>query len=76
MKKIVMLVLIYVLGGISGIVLQYQTSGAADRARIAAVEDELKARNDKLDRCTDALINGLRPNASPTTSPPATTGPK
>lgn len=75
MKKMLMFVLIYVLGGISGVVLQYQTSGAADRARMAALEDELKSRNDKLDRCTDALINGLHQSGA-AAAPPATAPPK
>ena len=75
MKRIVTFVLIFVLGGISGIVVQYATSGATDRARIAALEDELKSRNDKLDKCTDALINGLHTNA-PQTAPPIAASPK
>ncbi|MGC2193722.1 MAG: hypothetical protein WA628_03535 [Terriglobales bacterium] len=57
MKRIVIFVLIFFLGGVSGIGVQNATSGAADRARIAALEGELKSRNDKLDKCTDALIN-------------------
>lgn len=75
MKKALIFLLIYVLGGISGIVLQYQTSGASDRARIAALEDELKWRSDKLDRCTDALINGLHPSGQSAAPSPAG-GPK
>lgn len=70
MKKILIFVLIYILGGISGMVVQYQTSGATDRARIAALEDELKSRNDKLEKCTDALINSLHPSGT-AAAPPA-----
>jgi len=69
MKKIVTFLLVFVLGGIAGVVVQYQTSGASDRARIAALEDELKSRSDKLDRCTDALINGLHVNGTNATPP-------
>jgi hypothetical protein len=68
--------LVYIIGGISGVIFYSLTSGTAHRARIAALESELKSRNDKLDKCTDALINGLHPNA-PQTAPPATeTNPK
>jgi hypothetical protein len=74
MKRIAIFVLIFVLGGISGIVVQYATSGAADRARIAALEGELKSRNDKLDKCTDALIN-LQTSA-PHATPPVEGSPK
>ena len=81
MKKIMILVLVYIIGGISGVIFHSATSGAADRGRITALESELQSRNDKLDKCTDALINGLHPNApqpaAPTTAPPATaTSPK
>ena len=71
MKKMLIFLLVFVLGGISGVIVQYRTSGAADRAKITALEDELKARNDRLDKCTDALINGLRPRGQ-TPAPPAT----
>ena len=76
MKRIVILGLVYVIGGISGVLYHSITSGAQDRGRIAALEGELKARNDKLDRCTDALINGLRPNAAPAAAAAAATTPK
>lgn len=69
MKRIAIFLLIFVLGGITGMVAQYATSGSANRARIAALENELKTRNEKLDRCTDALINGSRTNAPQTISP-------
>jgi hypothetical protein len=75
MKRIAIFLLIFVLGGITGIVAQYATSGAANRARIAALENELKIRNEKLDRCTDALINGSQMKAPPTI-PPISAGPK
>lgn len=74
MKRILIFLLVFVLGGITGIVAQYATSGAANRARIAALENEL-TRNEKLDRCTDALINGSHTNA-PQTIPPISASPK
>jgi hypothetical protein len=76
MRRLDILGLVYVIGGISGVLYHSMTSGAEDRGRIAALEGELKARNDKLDRCTDALINGLRPNAAPAAAPAAATSPK
>jgi uncharacterized membrane protein (DUF106 family) len=75
MKRIMIFLLIFVLGIITGIVTQYATSGAGNRARIAALESELKSRNEKLERCTDALINGLHTNA-PQTTPPISASPK
>ena len=76
MRKLVILGLVYIVGGISGVLYHARTSGAVDRGRIAELEGELQARNDKLDRCTDALINGLRPNAPPAAAPAAATSPK
>ena len=72
MKRLAILGLVYIIGGISGVIFQSLTSGAEDRSRIAVLESELTSRNDKLDKCTDALINGLHPNA-PQTAAPATT---
>ena len=76
MRRIVILGLVYVIGVVSGVLYHSMTSGAEYRGRIAALEGELKARNDKLDRCTDALINGLRPNAAPAAAAAAATNPK
>ena len=45
-------------------------------SRIAMLEGELKSRNDKLDKCTDALINGLHPSAAQTAAPAIATSPK
>jgi hypothetical protein len=56
MKAAAIYILVFLLGGLGGFVLHYSTSGASDRARIAALEDELKARNAKLDKCTDVLL--------------------
>jgi hypothetical protein len=70
MKRIGILVLMYVVGGISGVVYHSMTSGAADRARIAALDGTLKERNEKLDKCTTALIEGLHPTV---TAPPERT---
>jgi hypothetical protein len=61
MKRLAILALVYIIGGISGAIFHSVTSGAADQVRIAVLESELKSRNDKLDKCTDALINGLHP---------------
>jgi hypothetical protein len=68
------LALVYIIGGISGVIFHSITSGAVDRVRIAGLESDLKSRNDKLDRCTDALINGLRPNPQQTAAPPNANG--
>jgi hypothetical protein len=67
MKRIGILVLMYVVGGVSGFVYHSMTTGAADRARIATLDGALKERNEKLDKCTTALIEGLHPTviASP-----------
>ena len=70
MKRIGILVLMYVVGGISGVVYHSMTSGATDRARIAALDGTLKERNEKLDKCTTALIEGLHPTV---TAPPERT---
>jgi hypothetical protein len=64
MKKMGILVLIYLLGGISGAVYHSMTTGAADRARIAALDGTLKERNEKLEKCTTALIEGLHPTVT------------
>ena len=61
MKRIGILVLMYVVGGISGVVYHSTTTGAVDRARIAALDGVLKERNEKLEKCTTALIEGLHP---------------
>ena len=76
MKRLLILGLVYLIGGSSGVIFYSLTSGAADRGRIAALESELKSRNDKLDRCTDALINGLHPNPPQTPAPASATSPK
>jgi uncharacterized membrane-anchored protein YhcB (DUF1043 family) len=47
-KRIGILVLIYLVGVVSGAVLHSMTSGAVDRARIVALDSQLKERNDKL----------------------------
>jgi len=44
-----------------GSVYHSMTTGAVDRARIASLDGELKARNEKLEKCTTALIEGLHP---------------
>jgi len=61
MKRIGILVLIYVVGGISGAVYDLMTTGAVDRALIVALDGMLKERNEKLEKCTTALIEGLHP---------------
>lgn len=76
MKKLAILVLVYIIGAGSGVIFHSVTSGAADQVRIALLESELKSRNDKLDKCTDALINGLHPTTPPAAAPANPTGPK
>jgi len=76
MKRLIIVALVYIIGGISGVIFYSVTSGAADRGRIAVLESELKSRNDKLDKCTDALINGLHANAPQTAAPGTATSPK
>lgn len=76
MKRLVIVGLVYVIGGISGVMFQSVTSGAADRSRIAELENELKSRNDKLDKCTDVLINGWHGNSPQTPTPETATSPK
>jgi len=76
MKRLIILGLVYIIGGISGVIFDSLTSGAADRGRIAVLESELKSRNDKLDKCTDALINGLHSNSPQTAAPATPTSPK
>src|SRR6476660_6709862 len=59
MKKMGILVLIYLVGGISGAVYHSMTTGAVDRARIAALDGMLKERNEKLEEvyyCPDRRI--------------------
>jgi len=74
MKRTLAFLLTFVIGGVLGAGILYATSGAKDRGRIAALENELKSKNDKLDKCTDALIN-LHTNA-PQTTPVVTTAPQ
>jgi hypothetical protein len=74
MKRTLVFVLTFVIGGILGAGTLYATSGAKDRGRIAALESELKSKNDKLDKCTDALIK-LHTNA-PQTTPAVTAAPQ
>jgi CheY-specific phosphatase CheX len=69
MKKLAILVLVYIIGSVSGVIFHSMTSGAADQLRIAMLESELKSRNDKLDKCTDALINGLHPTTPQAAAP-------
>jgi tetrahydromethanopterin S-methyltransferase subunit B len=76
MKRLAILGLVYIIGGISGVIFDSVTSGAEDRSRIAALESELKSRNDKLDKCTDALINSLHPNVPQTAAPATATSPQ
>jgi len=76
MKRLMILGLVYIIGGVSGAIFHSATSGASDRARIATLESDLKSRSDKLDKCTDALINGLHPNAPQTAAPASASSPK
>jgi len=56
MKSAAIYVLLFLLGSIGGYIFHYETAGATDRGRIASLEDELRARNAKLDKCTDVLL--------------------
>jgi CheY-specific phosphatase CheX len=67
MKRIAILVLVYIVGGVSGAVYHSVTAGAADRARIAALDSQIGERNEKLDKCTAALIESL--HSTVTTQP-------
>ena len=70
MKRILFWVVIYLLGAVSGVLYNFTTSGAKDRSRIVALENELSAKNEKLDKCTSSLIEQTRPNAPPPTPVP------
>jgi len=59
MKRFAVFTVIYIVGLASGMTLQYLTTGAKERSRVAAVEQELKAKSDKLEKCTDVLIEKL-----------------
>lgn len=65
MKQIAILVLVYLVGVVSGAVYHSTTTGAADRARIAALDGQLLERNEKLDKCTTALIERLNSTPPP-----------
>ncbi len=43
MKRLMILGLVYIIGGISGVIFYSVTSGAADRGRIAVLESELNS---------------------------------
>ncbi|GAC1429360.1 MAG: hypothetical protein NVS1B11_14880 [Terriglobales bacterium] len=68
-KRMWIFVLVFVAGTITGFIAQYATFGGTDRARITALEEQLKSRNDKLERCTDDLINALHTNTPSDTKP-------
>lgn len=70
MKRILIWVVIYLLGAVSGVLYNLTTSGAKDRSRIVALENELSAKNEKLDKCTSSLIEQTRPNVPPPTPVP------
>jgi len=76
MKRLAILGLVYVIGGISGVILHFVTSGAEDRGQVAMLESELESRHDKLDKCTEALINGLHQHVPQIAVPATTTSPK
>ncbi|MDP9160132.1 MAG: hypothetical protein M3O09_07875 [Acidobacteriota bacterium] len=75
MRQMWIYILVFVLGTITGIAVQYATSGGRDRNQIASLEDQLKLKNDKLEKCTDVLINGLHATM-PASAQPATGNPK
>jgi hypothetical protein len=63
MKKMLVWIVIYLAGAISGVIYNYTTNGAKDRSRIAALESEVNAQSEKLNKCANALIEGIHPNA-------------
>jgi hypothetical protein len=69
MKKILVWTVIYLAGAISGVIYNYTTNGAKDRSRIQTLESELNSQNEKLNKCANALIEGIRPYSP--ASPPA-----
>jgi hypothetical protein len=69
MKKILVWVVIYLVGAISGVIYNYTTSGARDRSRIRGLEAEINAQSEKLNKCTNALIEGIRPSTPPPLPP-------
>ena len=75
MKQMWIYILVFVLGTISGIAVEYATSGGRDRNQIAALEDQLKLKNDKLEKCTDVIINGMHATM-PADAKPANGNPK
>jgi hypothetical protein len=68
-KRVLTVVIVYALGIVSGLVYQHTTSGARERARTAAVESEMKAKNDKLEKCTDILIDNYHVTTTGQASP-------
>ncbi len=75
MKQMWIYILVFVFGAIAGVTVQYATSGGRDRDHIANLEEQLRVRNDKLEKCTDVLVNGMHATM-PTTSQPAPASPK
>jgi hypothetical protein len=72
-KRILTIVIVYALGVVSGVVYQHTTSGARERARTAAVESEMKVKSDKLEKCTDILIDKYHVTTSDKAPPTAAT---
>ena len=69
MRKLLMWVIIYLLGVVSGVIINYTTYGAKDRARIAALEAELNDKNNQLVQSRNALekcASALSPSAPAT----------
>ncbi|HET7439766.1 MAG TPA: hypothetical protein VFJ47_00570 [Terriglobales bacterium] len=66
MKKLLLWVVIYLVGVVSGVVINWTTSGAKDRGRIAALESEVSGKTSEVGQCRNALekcASALSPSA-------------
>lgn len=66
MKKLLLWVVIYLVGVVSGVVFNWTTSGAKDRLRIVALEAEVSVKNNEVGQCRNALekcASALSPSA-------------
>lgn len=66
MKKLLIWIVIYFVGVVSGVVFNWTTSGAKDRGRIAALEAEVTGKNNEVSQCRNALekcASALSPSA-------------
>lgn len=74
MRKLVLWVVIYLLGVLSGGVFYSTTYGANDRSRISVLEAEVSGKNNELSQCRNALekcASALSPSTPTATPPPS-----